>query len=564
MPIKDLTERYSNLTAAQLRERLYCLETVVSKSKIGVWQLCVATGKLSVNQYFAELLGLTWHPELALTFDDVLKIIHPDDRQSAKNQFKQYLAGKNRDFEVEFRVQFADGSWHWVRDIGAVVTLQADGQAEKIVGSWFDVNDMVESSQRLRKITRTIPGVIYEFELYPDGSMRFPYSSEGISDIAGVSPEQIRDDASVLFSLIHPDDISKVQHSILESAQSLTEWFCEYRLIKGDSERWLTGYAVPERDDASGVVRWYGQIVDTTADKELELELLESKITLEKAQELGNIGYWRADLTTGELAWSDEIFRIFGLDKEHVKPTIEVFDRAIYPDDFKAVKASMERARESGIHDVEHRIVRADGEIRWVHELAGFRGDDSRDVMIGTIRDVTEQKLYQRELERLNVTDELTKVNNRRFFIASLERELKSIVAASRICVAIVDIDYFKIINDQYGHAEGDLVLKTVSAFINEQLRPGDVFARIGGEEFALLLHRVEGADAKRRLNAIRQLISELAFCHNGESYQVTATIGMTMLNPQDTRDDVLHRADEALYRGKRDGRNCVVWSEVD
>lgn len=564
MPMKDLSERYRNLTAAQLRERLYCLETVIEKSKIGIWRLRVATGELSVNAYFAELLGLRWHPELTFTFDDVLKIIHPDDRASAKSQFQQYLAGESQDFEVEFRVKFADGSWHWIRDVGAIVSLQRNGRAEKIVGSWFDVNDMVESNQRLRKITRTIPGVIYEFELYPDGTMRFPYSSEGIIDIAGVSPEQIRDDVSVLFSLIHPDDIGKVQHSILESAQSLNEWFCEYRLIKGDSERWLTGYAVPERDDTSGVVRWYGQIVDTTADKELELELLESKITLEKAQELGNIGYWRVDLTTGELAWSDEIYRIFGLDKEQVKPTMEVFDRAIYPDDFKAVKASMERARETGVHDVEHRIVRADGEIRWVHELAGFRGDDSRDVMIGTVRDVTEQKLYQRELERLNVTDELTKVNNRRFFIASLERELKSIVTASRICVAIVDIDYFKIINDQYGHAEGDLVLKTVSAFINDQLRPGDVFARIGGEEFALLLHRVEGADAKRRLNAIRQLISELAFCHNGESYQVTATIGMTMLNPQDTRDDVLHRADEALYRGKRDGRNCVVWSEVD
>ncbi|WP_339877693.1 sensor domain-containing diguanylate cyclase [Pseudidiomarina gelatinasegens] len=564
MPMKDLSARYRNLNADQLRDRLYSLETVIEKSKIGVWQLCVVTGKLSVNAYFAELLGLRWHPELTFTFYDVLKIIHPDDRASAKSQFQQYLAGESQDFEVEFRVKFADGSWHWIRDVGAIVSLQRNGRAEKIVGSWFDVNDMVESNQRLRKITRTIPGVIYEFELYPDGTMRFPYSSEGIIDIAGVSPEQIRDDVSVLFNLIHPDDIGKVQHSILESAQSLNEWFCEYRLIKGDSERWLSGYAVPERDDTSGVVRWYGQIVDTTADKALELELLESKITLEKAQELGNIGYWRADLTTGELAWSDEIYRIFGLDKEQVKPTIEVFDRAIYPDDFKAVKASMERARETGVHDVEHRIVRADGEIRWVHELAGFRGDDSRDVMIGTVRDVTEQKLYQRELERLNVTDELTKVNNRRFFIASLERELKSIVTASRICVAIVDIDYFKIINDQYGHAEGDLVLKTVSAFINEQLRPGDVFARIGGEEFALLLHRVEGADAKRRLNAIRQLISELAFCHNGESYQVTATIGMTMLNPQDTRDDVLHRADEALYRGKRDGRNCVVWSEVD
>jgi len=275
-----------------------------------------------------------------------------------------------------------------------------------------------------------------------------------------------------------------------------------------------------------------------------------------------HVGFWQLHVPSGRLTISKHVATLLGL-VWHRDLSIELQQAldAIHPDDHDRVSQSIQQARETGVHDIEHRIIRPDGEVRWVHELAGFRNDSEQQIMIGTVRDVTEQKIYQSELERLNMTDELTKVHNRRYFISCLDKRVQQVTPHSKVCVAIIDIDHFKVINDQFGHAQGDIVLQSVAEFIQQQLRPGDVFARIGGEEFALILHRVEGADAKRRLNAIRQLMSGIEFHHQGQSYHVSATIGMTMLHVQDTRDDVLHRADEALYEGKRAGRNCVVYS---
>lgn len=562
MPTQEFEAYYQGVSEATLRERLFWLETVLEKSHVGVWQLHVPTGQFVISKYIADLLGLQWHHGLSIELEQALAIVHPDDRVQALQQFRHYSKGKINTVELSFRVRFADGAWHWVRDSGSVVSRNKLGKAEWIVGSWLDIQDHVESDQRLRKIANTIPGVIYEFELHAGGEMRFPYASEGLFELTGVTPSQVKDDANVLFELIHEDDIAMVQRSILESAETLSEWMCEYRIIIAGATRWFSGYAIPERDADAQIIRWYGQIIDTTADKELELELQEHKLTLEKAQEIGNIGYWRANYSTEEIHWSNEIFRILGLDQSAIEPSFSIFERAIHPDDHTRVMASFRRARVTGTHDVEHRIIRPDGEVRWVHQLAGYRDRGDKQIMVGTVRDVTEQKNYQRELERLNITDELTKVHNRRHFISQLRKNLAAWHQHARICVAIIDIDHFKLINDQCGHAQGDHVLKSVARFIVEQLRPGDEFARIGGEEFALLLHRVEGADAKRRLNAIRQLISELKFEHEQQPFQVTVTVGMTMLMAKDQGDDVLHRADEALYEGKRAGRNCVVWAE--
>lgn len=571
MPTKEFEDNYHGVPESTLRERLFWLETVLEQSQVGVWQLHAPSGRLSISKYLADLLGLEWHYGLTISLEQAFAIIHPEDVNKVKQQFRHYRHNQSSrhsplsdsaTLDLRFRARFADGYWHWIRDSGKIVSYDANGRPEWIVGSWVDIQDRIDADQRLRKIASTIPGFIYEFELHDNGLMQFPYTSDGLYDMTGVSPAQVKENAMVLFELIHPDDLSMVQESIMTSAQQLSEWSCEYRIFIQGELRWFTGYAIPERDELTQVIRWYGQIVDTSADKELELELQEHKLTLEKAQEIGNIGYWRVNFATKEVHWSDEIYRILGLDRNIVAPSLSTFERAIHPEDHSRVMASLRRARVSGVHDVEHRIIRPDGEVRWIHELAGYRNNTDKQIMVGTVRDVTEQKNYQRQLERLNITDELTKVHNRRHFISELSKSLAHWQSCSRVCVAIIDIDHFKLINDHYGHAQGDQVLITVANFIAEQLRPGDVFARIGGEEFALLLHRVEGADAKRRLNAIRQLISEIDFSHEHQKFPVTATIGMTMLAENDQRDDVLHRADEALYEGKRAGRNCVVWAE--
>jgi len=143
--------------------------------------------------------------------------------------------------------------------------------------AWRMVNDLSQQSQkaqtlasRHQKIAERVPGVVYQYRLKPDGSSQFPYASDGIEEIYRVSAQQAAEDASVVFEVLHPDDIEEVKNTIIESATHLTPWQMEYRVYYADkSVRWLSGNANPERE-ADGSILWHGVIMDITQRKNAE------------------------------------------------------------------------------------------------------------------------------------------------------------------------------------------------------------------------------------------------------------------------------------------------------
>jgi PAS domain S-box-containing protein len=125
----------------------------------------------------------------------------------------------------------------------------------------------------LQKIASRVPGVVYQYRLRPDGSSCFPFASEAIRDIYRVSPEEVREDASRVFTILHPDDLAGVAASILASAESLTVWQCEYRVKYDDGTvRFLFSNAMPQRE-ADGSILWHGFITDVTERKQAEQAL---------------------------------------------------------------------------------------------------------------------------------------------------------------------------------------------------------------------------------------------------------------------------------------------------
>jgi PAS domain S-box-containing protein len=121
-----------------------------------------------------------------------------------------------------------------------------------------------ELLSRLQKMAGQLPGMVYQFRLRPDGTSHFPYSSEGIRQIYGVSPESVQDDAGGVFAVLHPDDTARVREAILLSAARLTHWRDEYRVCLPDGrERWVLGNAAPEREPDGGIL-WHGFITDVT------------------------------------------------------------------------------------------------------------------------------------------------------------------------------------------------------------------------------------------------------------------------------------------------------------
>jgi len=175
------------------------------------------------------------------------------------------------------------------------------------------------------------------------------------------------------------------------------------------------------------------------------------------------------------------------------------------------------------------------------------------------VMNITERKQLEQELRLQSQTDELTGIHNRRFFMESLKREIAGARRSGRhFVLAIVDIDFFKSINDQYGHHCGDLALKQFTDILSSVVRKADLLGRIGGEEFALLLKNTE---LRQALGMVQRLLEQLRqtpiILDNDIPVCLTASIGLTEWRVQDKGiDELLIRADTALYRAKEKGRN--------
>lgn len=175
-------------------------------------------------------------------------------------------------------------------------------------------------------------------------------------------------------------------------------------------------------------------------------------------------------------------------------------------------------------------------------------------------RDLTEYKRLQSHLENMANTDSLTGLSNRQAFLHRAEKEFARARRYARpLSVVMIDVDHFKSINDRYGHAVGDQVLRQVSAICQYSLRGSDLLGRIGGEEFVLLLPDTPQANAIYVAERMREQLAKTPIDIDGVIITTTASFGVASLSDTDVNfNGILERADEAMYHAKHDGRNKV------
>lgn len=176
-------------------------------------------------------------------------------------------------------------------------------------------------------------------------------------------------------------------------------------------------------------------------------------------------------------------------------------------------------------------------------------------------KEIVERERLAGELQRLATIDELTGLNGRRHFIDLAERELARRRRTGRPTIALMlDLDHFKKVNDTHGHAVGDLVLRELGTVLREGLRELDVAGRMGGEEFAVLLSETtldQGLEVAERLRSAME--ARRPSQPGGPTVTCTVSIGVALQTPDESLDDLLNRADGALYAAKRAGRNRVA-----
>jgi diguanylate cyclase (GGDEF)-like protein len=282
--------------------------------------------------------------------------------------------------------------------------------------------------------------------------------------------------------------------------------------------------------------------------------------------EVPGLVFQRRQLADGRVFFSYAsagIAEIYELTPDQVAHDAACVDALIHPDDLEAWRASFETsaANLSPWH-LEFRVQLPGQGLRW-------RQGDARPQRLangaimwhGFITDVTERKRIEAELQEFASTDSLTRLPNRRHFMARIEGQLaQARRGGSGAAVMMCDLDHFKSINDRWGHAIGDDVLRHFAEILRTQLRAGDLAGRIGGEEFAILLAGadLEGAQGVAQRIQERFAAEPLATI-GGEAVVLTVSIGVTLMSASDeSADTALTRSDFALYRAKKGGRNRI------
>lgn len=204
--------------------------------------------------------------------------------------------------------------------------------------------------------------------------------------------------------------------------------------------------------------------------------------------------------------------------------------------------------------------MRKNGELIWLtwsnRPILNDKGELAEILSVG--HDISQRKELEAELRRLATTDPLTGIANRRRFLDKAPREVtRSQRYGRNLSVLMLDVDHFKSINDRYGHAVGDQVLCRLVEVCTEELREHDVIGRLGGEEFAILLPETELETARAVAERLRQNIERTTV--DGQSFHFTVSFGVAQVKgSEETAEEVIRRADEALYRAKQKGRNRV------
>ena len=191
--------------------------------------------------------------------------------------------------------------------------------------------------------------------------------------------------------------------------------------------------------------------------------------------------------------------------------------------------------------------------------------DDSGQI-IGAVQAFSENAAYVfarrriEELEELALLDELTRIGNRRYVETNLAARLGEFERYGwTFGVLFMDLDYFKWVNDMHGHQVGDTVLKMVANTLSGAMRPSDVVARWGGEEFVAILSNCDIEKHYRIANRFLSLVRQ-SFIMNGDAVvQVSLSIGGTLVRPNDTPEEIIERADALIYASKSNGRNCIT-----
>jgi PAS domain S-box-containing protein len=386
--VQDVTERRRAEEAVRRSEEH--LRLVIDTIPTMAWSLRPDGVVDFLNQRWLDYAGLS----LEQYVKDPTGPIHPDDVPRVMERWRAQMA-IGEGYEDEMRLRRADGEYRWF----LVRTEPLHDEHGKIV-EWYGVSTDIEDRKRAELEARTLINAIPDqiWSGPPDGTN--DYVNDRWRAETGLGLEEMRGDGWQ--NLLHPDDRERVLKAWQYSVQTGTPYEQEerHRTAHG-TYRWYLNRGVPLRDDEGRIIRWYGTNTDIEDRRQAEEKLRHSEVQLAQAQRLAHVGSWDWDLLTNKVTWSDELYRIFGLEPGAVMVAGDAMT-FIHPDDQDLVWSTIKDAiANEGRYSFYYRALRPDGTERIVHSRGDVLTDDhGKPIRVfGASQDVTELKRAEEKLK---------------------------------------------------------------------------------------------------------------------------------------------------------------------
>lgn len=545
--------------------------------------------------------------------------LHPDDRARARKIAADRAEGNFEEQEFEFRERHASGHWMWILSRGHTIEWGLNGQPSRIIGTDTDITHLKEgelalgdATSRLELALSTSKIGVWSADLIT-GRVQWDNLLKELFEQPDIDINDVPRD--LWEKSLHPDDAEKAMATIQYVINSKSFVELSYRIVRpngsvrhihstvryfvdtyGNKKILGTKRDVSEEVAASSKLENALSLAETNSAKlqsaQVDMEVMARR--LEMAVSTSGVGVWELDLETDVVTWDDKTKELYGqMETEGNVAPEGVWFTSLHPEDAEeAMHQAGSAIKMRGRKSSTYRIIRPDGTMRHIHEICrSYIDSGGNEKFIGICRDITdevdsaenlrqakilaEQKSAQleiamkiaekkgAELENARAAmefnalhDALTGLPNRRFLDEKLAEDSHTDNSDSA-CLLHIDLDRFKQINDTLGHAAGDTMLVHTAKVLQEIVGEGNFTARVGGDEFVVLINEEKTDEelarlAKKIVKRMRKpIIYEGHECRTGVSVGISRKLGSSV-SPK----KMLINADIALYLAKERGRN--------
>jgi diguanylate cyclase (GGDEF)-like protein/PAS domain S-box-containing protein len=414
-----------------------------------------------------------------------------------------------------------------------------------------------EPDRLFERLVANIPGMVVYLDRFEanDPTCSHPvYISPQVEDLLGYDLSEWLGEGELWLDVLHPDDRERMAEADVHARATLSPLAAEYRMIARDGRVvWVSEKASVVEDQATGVRYWQGVMIDITDRKRAEEALAASERQFRSVFDAASMGLVTVALDGRVLEANSVVEEILGYRPGCLRGVVLFAAEAV-------VEIAAGRTDRC---ELEHQLPRGDGALLWCRTVMSVvRDAEGRpEHVTAMVEDIDDRKRVEAELLHRTIHDSLTALPNRAHFLGRLaQSRLSAVDAGFGVGVVFIDLDDFKAVNDSFGHAVGDELLVAIARRLENAMRPTDLVARFGGDEFLVLADRLDSARdagqvAWRLAGALRS-----PFAVGGREIVVTASFGVAFASEAEGPDeDLVRMADAAMYQAKQRGRNRVA-----